>query len=62
MTTVLCVPQWQGSASERAPRLAACARRAAELGPADVWGTVPVLAAAREKESGVRGPGAALRL
>ncbi|WP_066369726.1 arginase family protein [Herbidospora mongoliensis] len=42
MTTVLCVPQWQGSASERAPRLAEGARRAAALVTADAVVTVPV--------------------
>jgi hypothetical protein len=33
MTTVLCVPQWQGSASSGALRLMAGARRAAALVP-----------------------------
>ncbi|MFC5834025.1 arginase family protein [Nonomuraea insulae] len=54
MTTVLCVPQWQGSASSRAPRLMAGARRAAELIPADAVVTVPVLETAGEKVAGIR--------
>ena len=54
MTTVLCVPQWQGSASSEAPRLAPGARRAAELVPADAVVTVPVLEAAGEKAAGIR--------
>ncbi|GAA4636288.1 hypothetical protein GCM10023196_085450 [Actinoallomurus vinaceus] len=48
MTTVLCVPQWQGSASGKAPRLMAGARRAAELVPFDAVVTVPVLETAGE--------------
>ncbi|MGI8334236.1 arginase family protein [Actinomadura scrupuli] len=54
MTTVLCVPQWQGSASEQAPRLVAGARRAAELIPADARVTVPVLEAGGGNETGTR--------
>ncbi|WP_327287413.1 hypothetical protein [Streptomyces sp. NBC_01198] len=54
MTTVLCVPQWQGSASGRAPRLAAGARRAAELVHAEAVVTVPVLEIPGETAAGVR--------
>lgn len=54
MTTVLCVPQWQGSASSRAPQLTAGARRAAELIPADAVVTVPVLETGGEKVAGIR--------
>ncbi|MEU7899678.1 arginase family protein [Nonomuraea sp. NPDC049152] len=54
MTTVLCVPQWQGSGADAAPRLAAGARRTAELVPADALVTVPVLDAAGEPDAGVR--------
>jgi arginase len=54
MTTVLCVPQWQGSGSSRAPRLVAGARRAAELIPADAVVTVPVLETGGEKVAGIR--------
>jgi arginase len=53
MTTVLCVPQWQGSASQRAPRLVAGARRAAELVPSDAVVTVPVLETGGESVAGV---------
>jgi len=54
MTTVLCVPQWQGSSSARAPRLVEGAHRTAELCAADTIVTVPVLDAAGEKRDGVR--------
>ncbi|MFF4617118.1 arginase family protein [Nonomuraea jabiensis] len=54
MTTVLCVPQWQGSASGSAPRLVAGARRAAALVPADAVVTVPVLETGGDKAAGVR--------
>jgi arginase len=54
MTTVLCVPQWQGSASRKAQRLVAGARRTAELVPADARITVPVPETAGEKRDGVR--------
>lgn len=54
MTTVLCVPQWQGSASSAAPRLAAGARRTAELVPADARVMVPVPDSGGEIDSGVR--------
>lgn len=54
MTTVLCVPQWQGSASSRAPRLMAGARRASELVPADTVVTVPVLETSGDKAAGIR--------
>ncbi|MEU4516259.1 arginase family protein [Nonomuraea wenchangensis] len=54
MTTALCVPQWQGSASDRAPRLMAGARRAAGLVPADAVVTVPVVEAGGDKAAGVR--------
>ncbi|MEK8106121.1 arginase family protein [Micromonospora sp. M12] len=54
MTTVLCVPQWQGSASSKAPRLVAGARRAARLVPADAVVTVPVLETGGERADGIR--------
>lgn len=54
MTTVLCVPQWQGSASEHAPRLVDGARRAAELVPADRIVTAPVALDAGTAGEGVR--------
>jgi arginase len=54
MTTVLCVPQWQGSASAQAPRLMTGARRAAALVPADAVVTVPVREAGGDKVAGIR--------
>lgn len=54
MTTVLCVPQWQGSASRSAFRLAAGARRTAELVAADAVVTVPVPETGGANETGVR--------
>ena len=54
MTTVLCVPQWQGSASRNASRLVAGARRAAELVEADALVTVPVLESGGDKKAGIR--------
>ena len=54
MTTVLCVPQWQGSGAHRAPRLMAGARRTAELVPADAMVEVPVLEADGAMRAGVR--------
>jgi arginase len=54
MTTVLCVPQWQGSASRNAFRLAAGARRTAELVAADAVVTVPVPEPGGDKRSGIR--------
>ncbi|MEV0974272.1 arginase family protein [Microtetraspora glauca] len=54
MTTVLCVPQWQGSASSKARGLSAGARRAAELVPADAVVTVPVREADGDKTAGIR--------
>jgi arginase len=54
VTTVLCIPQWQGSASSKAPQLVAGARRAAALIPADAVVTVPVREASGEKVSGIR--------
>lgn len=54
MTTVLCVPQWQGSGSGQAPRLMVGARRTAELVPADARVVVPVLDADGEIAAGVR--------
>nr|WP_055502945.1 arginase family protein [Nonomuraea pusilla] len=54
MTTVLCVPQWQGSASGHAPRLAPGALRAAGLVPAGARVTVPVLDDPGEKRDGTR--------
>lgn len=55
MTTVLCVPQWQGSGLGDSPRLADGARRTAELIPADRVVTVPVLDTGGKPEDGVRG-------
>jgi arginase len=54
MTTVLCVPQWQGSGLGDAPRLAAGARRSAELVAADALVTVPVLDTGGRPDAGVR--------
>jgi arginase len=54
MTTVLCVPQWQGSGAPQAPRLMAGARRTAELVPADARVVVPVLDSDGEISAGVR--------
>jgi arginase len=54
MTTVLCVPQWQGSGSARAPRLVEGAHRSAELCAGDALVTVPVLDSAGDKRDGVR--------
>ena len=54
VTTVVCVPQWQGSGSSHAPRLTAGARRTAGLVAADAGVTVPVLDADGERASGVR--------
>lgn len=54
MTTVLCIPQWQGSASSKAPRLIPGARRAAGLVPAEAVVTVPVLETSGEKVAGIR--------
>lgn len=54
MMTVLCVPQWQGSASSGAMRLMAGARRAAALVPADAVVTVPVHETGGEKADGIR--------
>src|SRR5262245_24114285 len=54
MTTVLCVPQWQGSASEHAPRLVDGAHRAAGLVPAGRVVTVPVAGETGPKVGGVR--------
>jgi arginase len=60
MTTVLSVPQWQGSGAPRAPRLMAGARRTAELLPADARVGVPVLEADGEISAGVRALGTAM--
>jgi arginase len=54
MTTVLCVPQWQGSGASKARRLMTGARRTAELLPADARVTVPVLDADGAMAAGVR--------
>lgn len=54
MTTVLCVPQWQGSGLGDSPRLSAGARRTAELVPADAVVTVPVLDTGGKPDAGVR--------
>lgn len=55
MTTVLCVPQWQGSGSPNARRLIPGARSAAESIQADAVVTVPVLDTEGRREAGVRG-------
>src|SRR5262245_9626002 len=54
MTTVLCVPQWQGSASPNAFRLVAGAQRTAELIAADTVVTIPAPTTGGDKRSGVR--------
>ncbi|KAB2352426.1 arginase family protein [Actinomadura rudentiformis] len=54
MTTVLCVPQWQGSASDRAPYLREGALRTAELVEADETVTVPVPERIGTRSEGVR--------
>jgi arginase len=54
MTTVLCVPQWQGSSSPHASHLGEGARRTAALVPADARVDVPVLDADGGKVAGVR--------
>jgi arginase len=54
MTTVLCVPQWQGSASRNASRLVVGARRTAGLVEAEALVTVPVLATGGDKKAGIR--------
>lgn len=54
MTTVLCVPQWQGSGAVQAPRLMAGARLTAELVPADARVVVPVLESDGGIAAGVR--------
>jgi arginase len=54
MTTVLCIPQWQGSGAAQARRLVAGARRTAELVPADARVVVPVLDGDGELREGVR--------
>lgn len=54
MTTVLCVPQWQGSASEQAPQLAVGAERTAALLAADRLVVVPVAGGGAEITDGIR--------
>ncbi|MEV0288689.1 MULTISPECIES: arginase family protein [unclassified Kribbella] len=54
MTTVLCVPQWQGSASDRAPLLAEGAHRTADLLHADAVVSVPVGDGGDDITDGVR--------
>ncbi|WP_163506233.1 arginase family protein [Fodinicola acaciae] len=54
MTTVLCVPQWQGSAAESARFLKAGAHRTAELMPADEVRVVPVRDDTTDLVDGVR--------
>jgi arginase len=54
MTTVLCVPQWQGSSSPNARRLVPGARIAADSIRADARVTVPVLDSAGKRAAGVR--------
>ncbi|MCO1576202.1 arginase family protein [Crossiella sp. SN42] len=58
MTTVLCVPQWQGSASDRAPLLAPGAHRTAELLRADTVVSVPIASGSGEITEGIRARGA----
>lgn len=53
MTTVLCVPQWQGSASDSARRLTAGALGVADLIPADAKVTVPVVEDTSPKVDGI---------
>lgn len=57
MTTVLCVPQWQGSASDRAPLLASGAHRTAQLLRADTTVSVPVAGGGGEITDGIRARG-----
>jgi arginase len=54
MTTLLCIPQWQGSSSPHALHLREGARQTASLVPADASVEVPVLDADGEKVAGVR--------
>jgi arginase len=54
VTTVLCVPQWQGSGLGDSPRLSAGARRTAEVVAADSRVTVPVLDTGGKPDAGVR--------
>lgn len=54
MTTVVCVPQWQGSSSRYALHLREGARQTAALVPADARVDVAVLDADGEKVAGVR--------
>jgi arginase len=55
MTTVLCVPQWQGSGLGDSPRLAEGAHRTAGLVASDRVVTVPVLDTGGKPAAGVRG-------
>lgn len=57
MTTVLCVPQCQGSAAKNAPLLLTGAQRTAEILRADTVVTVPVVNFDDDVEDGVRGLG-----
>jgi arginase len=54
MTTVMCIPQWQGSGSPHARHLREGARQTSALVPADVRVDVPVLDADGEIVAGVR--------
>ncbi|WHT15625.1 arginase family protein [Crossiella sp. CA-258035] len=54
MTTVLCVPQWQGSASDRAPLLASGAHRTAELLRAGTVVSVPIARGGDDITDGIR--------
>jgi arginase len=54
VSTVLCVPQWQGSSSPFAPRLKSGARIAAGLVPGDARVEVPVTDSDGAKVDGVR--------
>jgi len=57
MTTVLCVPQCEGSASAKAPFLAQGAHRTAEFLRADAVVTVPVATGGFEVTDGIRARG-----
>jgi arginase len=57
MTTVLCVPQWQGSASDKAPLLVPGANRTAGLLRADDIVSVPIADGSGEIVDGIRARG-----
>ncbi|MEU4198011.1 arginase family protein [Kribbella sp. NPDC026611] len=58
MTTVLCVPQWQGSAAKSARQLVVGATRSAEALQLGTVVTVPVVEGALEITDGIRAYGA----